>query len=243
MGQTLVVHDPLAELARLEGVPSAVAAARDAVDAVLRDRGMRRVSPGQTAAALLAGARASAELSEDPERWLAGSVRLATELASLSTLIRVSPHQALARAHALVARGRVADDELGRVRTGAEVSERMGGLAALLSGPTAAPAIVLGAVAHAEVAVVNPFGSADDVVARAVEHMVLIDGGVDPRAVLVPEAGHLSQAESYRAALAGYAGGTVTGVRDWLLQCARALARGAELSPVAAGRPTATDGG
>ena len=59
MGQTLVVPDPLADLARLEGVPSAVAAALAAVDVVLRDRGQRAM-PGSRGAALLPGARASA---------------------------------------------------------------------------------------------------------------------------------------------------------------------------------------
>ena len=37
--------DPLAPLLRLEGVPSAFAATRDGIDALLRDRGLRRTSP------------------------------------------------------------------------------------------------------------------------------------------------------------------------------------------------------
>ena len=44
MVETLVVLDPLADLARIEGVPSAVAAATDAVDAVLRERGLRKIT-------------------------------------------------------------------------------------------------------------------------------------------------------------------------------------------------------
>ena len=47
MVETLVVLDPLADLARFEGVASAVAAATDAVDAVLRDRGLRKISDEQ----------------------------------------------------------------------------------------------------------------------------------------------------------------------------------------------------
>ena len=235
MGQTLVVTDPLAVLSQLEGVPSAIVSARDAVDAVLRDRGMRTVSAEQSATALLAGARASASLTEDPDRWLAGSVRLSTELITLSRLIRVAPNQALARAHSLLAHGEVPDAELGRVRAGDGIADRVLGLATLLAGTTTASAIVVGAVAHAELATVAPFGSADGVVARAVEHMVLIDGGVDPGAVLVPEAGHLALRDSYDSALSGYRSGSVTGVRDWLLHCARALAHGAEVSPVSPG--------
>jgi hypothetical protein len=236
MGQTLVVVDPLADLARLEGVPSAVVSARDAVDAVLRDRGMRTISGEQSAAALLLGARASAALSDAPDRWLPGSIRLSTELISLSALIRVSPGQAMARVHTLVAHGQVADDELGRVRADESTSARMRGLNVLLSGPTGASALILASVAHAEIATIQPFGTADSIVARAVEHLVLIAAGVDPRAVIVPEAGHLELQADYANALRGYQSGTVAGVRDWLVHCTKALAYGAEVSPVAAGR-------
>lgn len=236
MRQTLVVSDPLADLARLDGVPSAVVAARDAVDAVLRDRGLRQVTPEQVASSLLTGAWASAKLSDDPERWLAGSIRLSTELLALSSLIRVSPGQAMARAHALVAHGEVADRELGQVRPGDALSRRMLELNALLSGPTTASPVVLAAVAHAELATLAPFGGVDGIIARAVEHMVLIAGVVDPRAVIVPEAGHLVLEKTYVSALNGYAGGSVPGVRGWLLHCAEALAYGAEASALP-GRP------
>lgn len=228
-----MVPDPLADLARLEGVPAAVAAARAAVDVVLRDRGLRRVSGEQSASALLSGARASAALSDEPDRWLAGAVRLSSELLAVSELIRTSPGQALARAHVLVASGEVPDAELGRVRPSPEVSDRLEGLAALLCGATSAPGVVLAAVAHAEVATVQPFGTGDALVARAVEHMVLISTGVDPRAALVPEAGHLARRQSYASGLTGYRTGSLAGVRDWILHCAQALAYGAEVSPLA----------
>ena len=106
--------DPLADLAQLPGVPSAVAAATAAVDVVLRDRGLRRVTDAARAEALLAGAEASARLTDDPDRWRPGAMRLAAELPALAELIRVAPGQALARAHAVVARGMVPDEELGR---------------------------------------------------------------------------------------------------------------------------------
>lgn len=232
-----MVSDPLAELARLEGVPSAIVSARDAVDALLRDRGLRRVTPEQSAAALLAGARASAELTDATDRWLSGSVRLASELLTLSELIRVVPGQALARAHAVVAHGQVPDEALGRVRSDAGVAARMSGLRTLLSTPTEASVMVLAAVAHAEVATAAPFGSADGIVGRAVEHMILIAGGVDPRAVIVVEAGHLALRASYVASLTGYASGTVAGVRAWLLHSTAALTQGAEHSPLSRSRP------
>ena len=100
----------------------------------------------------------------------------------------------------------------------------------LLTGPTAAPAIVLGAVVHAEIATVAPFGAASGLVARAAEHLVLISAGVDPLGVIVVEAGHRDR-PGYRAALAAYAEGRVRGVGDWIIRCAEAVSRGAERSP------------
>jgi hypothetical protein len=230
MGQTLVVPDPLADLAQLEGVPSAVAAALAAVDAVLRDRGLRRLSADAVAASLLRGARASAALTGDGDRWLPGTVRLSAELTPLAATLRVAPAQALARAHVLVARGVVPADDLGRVRSDPPTTERLAGLTTLLTAPRVASAVVLAAVVHGELADLAPFGSADDVVARAAEHMVLISAGVDPRGAIPVEAGHADGIETYRTALAGYSTGSLTGVRDWLLHCATALSRGAQLS-------------
>src|SRR5688572_6516707 len=152
MVETLVVLDPLADLARIEGVPSAVAAATDAVDAVLRERGLRKITDEQLSQALLAGARANAELTDDPARWQIGALRLSAELASLAALIRVAPAQALARAHALVARGVVPDRELGKIGSEPAMAARMSSLGELLTQPTSAPGIVVGAIAHAEVA-------------------------------------------------------------------------------------------
>jgi hypothetical protein len=226
------VPDPLADLAVLPGVPSAVAAATAAVDVVLRDRGLRRVDDQLRARALLAGAEASASLTDDPDRWQPGALRLAAELTSLAAVIRVAPAQALARSHALVARGVVSDDQLGRVRDDPMVARRMHELGELLARPTAAPAIVVAAVAHAEIATLRAFGAASGLLARGAEHLVLVASGLDPYGVVVVEAGHAADPARYRAGLAGYADGGVPGVRGWIIQCAAAVSRGADLSPV-----------
>ena len=233
MVETLVVLDPLADLVRLEGVASAVAAATDAVDAVLRDRGLRRITDEQLSQALLAGATANATLSGNPDQWRVGALRLAAELTPLAALIRVAPGQALARAHGVVARGVVPDDELGMISSEPGAAARMNSLAELLTRDTSAPAIVVGAVAHAEIAVVAPFGEASGLIARAVEHLVLIAAGLDPYGVIVVEAGHAENGSRYSAGLDRYAEGSMSGVKNWLLRCAAAVARGAELSPVA----------
>ena len=225
--QTLTVLDPVSDLARLEGVPSAVDAAIAAVDSALLDRGHDATDHDQTARALLGAARASAALTDEPDRWLAGVVRLYTELTALSALVRIAPGQVLARAHALAARDLVSVESLGRPRPDPMVSARLEGLQQLLTTRTDASAVLVGAVAHAEIAVVEPFGLGDGVVARAVEHMVLISAGVDPYGLISCEAGHLARQEGYHAALLGYRDGGAPGVRDWLLHCAAALTAGA----------------
>src|SRR5918997_6940299 len=104
----------LARLGGLEGVPSAFAAARDGIDALLRDRGLRRTAPETTAESLLRGAHASAvlegsassliEVREGTADEVAGdAVRVSTELLSLAPALTRTPLQALARIHALAA--------------------------------------------------------------------------------------------------------------------------------------------
>ncbi|HEV2929615.1 MAG TPA: oxidoreductase, partial [Propionibacteriaceae bacterium] len=144
----------------------------------------------------------------------------------------VAPGQALARAHALVARGVVPDDQLGRVADDPVIARRMSELGELLVRPTVAPAVVLAAVVHAEIATSGAFGAASGLVARGAEHLVLVASGLDPYGVIVVEAGHAADPAGYRAGLAGYAHGGVRGVSGWIISCATAVGRGAELSPI-----------
>lgn len=244
-------HDPLADLAAMEGVPSAVTAARDAADAVLRDRGMRQVPAEQSAKALLAGARDSATLalqdpstgetiheSDDVRRAVeAGSVRISTQLIDLAADIRSQPSRVIARAHTIVAKGlvdvgRIDADGLGQVRP--DCRERVSGVSELLSMPTTASPVVVGAIAHAEIMAPQPFELVSGIVARAVDHMVLIQAGIDPRAVLLPETAHLVAGRAYHRALAEYSTGTADGVRAWIIHCCDALTHGAEQSPMGA---------
>ena len=97
----------------------------------------------------------------------------------------------------------------------------------LLAGGTQVPGTLLAAVVHGELATLAPFGGADGLVARAAERLTLITRGVDPKAVSVPEVGHLERAEDYRSALAGYATGSADGVAGWLRHCAAAVELGA----------------
>ena len=233
----------VARWASSEGVPSALAAARDAVDVLLRDRGLRRTTPELTAQSLLRGAAASARLegSRTELAELAGgegdalaraAARLNAELLAQVPVVTRAPLQALARLHALAAGGLTADDALGRPRLEPGLAARLQQLAALLLAPGELPGIVVAAVAHAEIATIAPFEGGNGLVARALERLLLVARGVDPPSMVVPEAGHLAAESEYRAALAGYSDGHLAGRRRWLLHVAAALTAGVEASPL-----------
>ena len=69
--------------------------------------------------------------------------------------------------------------------------------------------------------------------ARAVERLVLVSRGVDEKALVVPELGHLANRAAYESNLGAYRDGGSAGVHAWLLYAAEAYAAGAEASPLA----------
>ena len=232
----------LAALGGLEGVPSAFAAARDAIDLVLRDRGLRRTTPATTAESLLRGAHASAvldgsvsslaEVREGRGDQVAGrSLRLSTELLRLAPLLRTAPLQALARIHAILAAGGP-PDQTGRPRD-AEAAARLRELGSMLVDPVAEPALLLAALVHAELHTGAPFASHNGLVARATERLVLAARGVDEKSLVVPEAGHLALRAAYESNLRGFRDGGRAGVHGWLLYAASAYTEAAAASPLA----------
>ena len=239
--------DPLTRLAALEGVASGMAAARDGIDALLRDRGLRRTSPQLTAESLLRGAHASAVLegsvssleevrADGGDEVARAALRISTELLGLLPTLRRAPLQAIARLHVLAASGVVPDEDVGRPRDAAGAG-RLQALGRLLTAPSTAPALVLAAVAHADLAAAAPFVSHNGLVARALERLVLAARGVDEKSLVVPEAGHLALRREYESNLLGYALGGPGGVHAFLLYAAEAYARGAEASPLTDGGP------
>jgi hypothetical protein len=220
-----------------------MAAGRDGIDALLRDRGLRRSSAEMTASSLLRGAAASAALAGSRydvatlaagggDELARGVVRLSTQLLGLLPVWGASPPQALARVHAVAAAGLTPAADLGRPVGGSGAAARLADLAARLTAPTRAPALVVAAITHAEVLTVAPFRSLNGVVARAAERLVLVSRGVDPASVTVPEAAHARLEAAYRAALQRYGAGGADGVRDWLLYAARAYGVAVEESPL-----------
>lgn len=154
-----------------------------------------------------------------------------------------APLQVLAHLHVLAARGFEVEDDLGRPRhsddvvdplhVGAplpwgEVSDRLVGLADVLTRPTAAPAMVVAAIAHGELMVIQPFRWGSGLIARAAVRLVLAGRGVDPDLLSCPEAGMLSLGRgTYVSALRSYRSGEPSGVAEWIRWNAAAIGYGA----------------
>jgi hypothetical protein len=239
----------------LPGVFEAVEAARGSTDALLRDllkpplRGRvaelvaEAVRRGAWASAALEGAPGAVDtfvppFPSDGHRALRhAALRVTTEVGGLVPVWQRAPLQALARLASVAGAGLAPDAELGRPRAEPQVSARLAALAATVVAPGQPPAVVVAAVVHGELLSLEPFAAANGLVARAASRLVLVAGGLDPRGVVIPEAGHLQLgAEAYRRALDGYRTGQPDGVAAWVSHCAQAVALGARAArSVAAG--------
>lgn len=222
---------------------SAFGQARTAVDEALRHRALRRHGGAVATEAALRSARASAALegNDHPldevragtvtDPVVQGALRVSEALPGLADRWSKAPLQVLARLHVLAARGVAPEEELGRPYgsplSPGEVSGRLDGLAQLVAGGTTAPALLVAAVVHGEVLAVRPFQTGNGVVARAAARLTLIDRGLDPRGLVVPEAGHLARRPEYVGAAGAYATGTPDGLRSWFGHCASAVRLGA----------------
>lgn len=180
----------------------------------------------------------------DPvERVARGVLAVTAETETLGPMLTRAPRQALARLHLAAAAGLVEPDLVGRPRRDGEecrelidlglppptteMEARLAGVVDLLTGLDAAPTLIVGALVHAEIATARPFVVGNGAVARALERVVLVTGGLDPTGVAVPESGHLAAGPGYIGALLAYGSGTRAGVAAWLGHCAGAVQAGA----------------
>lgn len=195
---------------------------------------------------LMRGARERSPEPDAAERIIHGAMAATAETEHLRTLALSAPGQVLARLHTAAAAELVGDrDELGRPRRegetsrelsdlgpapkGEELRQRLAGIIELMSVADQAPALVVAAVVHAEIAAVRPFTVGNGLVARAVERLLVRAAGLDPTGVAVPEAGHGSEGgPAYLGSLTGYTEGGSDGVRLWLRHCGDAVVAGAE---------------
>ncbi len=239
----------LAPLLRLPEVEPALSAARDVVDAALRHRALRR-SGGQLAVEVaLRSAVSSAALEGhghavddvragtviDPV--VQGALRVSAALDGLAARWLGSPRQVLARLHVLAATGcaGVNEESLGRPIQSPDVAARLDALCAVVASPSNdVPALLRAAVVHGELLALRPFAGPSGVVARAAARLTLIAEGLDPRALIAPEVGHIAREPEYVGSANAYSAGTRDGVRSWLKHCAAATeAAAAELAALA----------
>ncbi len=234
--------DPLAPLAGLPGVAAAVAQTRTAVDGLLANRVLRRRSADVSAESALRGAWASAWLAGSRveldavrsgaaggDATVQGALRATAAVGTLADTWTRAPRQALARLHALAAADLVDVDALGRPRPSAEVAARLDALASVLSA-TDAPAAVVAAVVHGEIVTLDAFPPVSGLVARVAVRLTFVERGLDPKSLVVVEAGHRDQVMAYERAQAAYASGTVAGLTEWIEHCCAAVVAGARES-------------
>ncbi len=184
----------------------------------------------------------------DPlEAVLLGAVRATAETEHVRAMVVTAPAQVLARVHAAAAANLLPERQVGRPRQAGEVSlefsdlgpspddsvvrERLSGVAELLLCAKDAPAVVVAALVHAEIATVRPFVRGNGLVARAMDRAIIQASGLDPTGVAVVEMGHRvggAGGAAYLGALAAYGTGSPAGVALWIIHCAEAMVAGAE---------------
>ncbi|SFA99778.1 cell filamentation protein Fic [Cellulomonas marina] len=150
--------------------------------------------------------------------------------------------QLLARLHAAVVGGPGGRADAGRLRAAAEVPLDLRGLGpapaaadaaarvALLGqvlAATRAPALVVAAVAHAELLVVRPFAVGSGPVARAFARLLVVRGGLDPTGTVLAEEVWAAAPQTYLAGTAQLATGTPDGAARWVALYADAVVDGA----------------
>lgn len=239
-------------IASIPAVEESAGAAREEVDALLWRRDVRSAAAEVAASSIQRGARDSAfidgsdlaEVEDSPMgRVLEAALRVTAAVPTQVDAFASAPLQAWAHLHALVAHGFVPDEELGRPRPGSTAddplhlgdlvpattaTDRLALLAGVLTTTTQAPALVVAAIAHAEIAVLRPFTWGSGLLARATTRLVMASRGVDPSLFSIPEHGMVELGRtSYVRALRAYATGSRDGVAEFCVWHASAVAAGA----------------
>jgi hypothetical protein len=191
--------------------------------------GVWRHSPLQVLARL--HLLASADVSDPAAAARVGRPRVAGEPVAEAFPVELAPAEAVGPAEPVV----VPEYALPPAPSAEEAAARLEALAQLLvaraerraPGVEATPALVVAAVVHGELLTLRPFGTANGLVARAAQRIVLIAEGLDPKAVCPVEVGLVELGTAaYRGALGGYASGTPEGMAAWVAHCAQALELG-----------------
>ena len=155
---------------------------------------------------LMRGATAWPERLGPLEAMLKGAVQATAETEHILAMVVTAPSQALARVHVAAAGHLLPQSQVGRPRQAGEISQefsdlgpapdesvvtaRLSGIVQLLLSAKDAPALVVAALVHGEIATVRPFVRGNGLVARAMERAVIQASGLDPTGVAVTELGH-----------------------------------------------------
>ena len=194
---------------------------------------------------LMRGAVVWSQNPDPIEAVLKGAVQATAETEHVLSMVVTAPSQALARIHLAAAGHLLPEAQVGRPRRAGEIPRefsdlgpapdedvvraRLSGIVELLLCAKDAPAVVVAALVHAEIATVRPFVRGNGLVARAIERAVIQASGLDPTGVAVTEIGHgASGVATYVGALAAYGSGSPQGVAQWITHCAKAIVAGAE---------------
>lgn len=194
---------------------------------------------------LMRGATAWPQDPDALEAMVKGAVQATAETERIASIVVSAPSQALTRVHTAAAAHLLPESQVGRPRQAGEVSreftdlgpspdevvvrQRLSGIVELLLSAGDAPAVLVAALVHAEIATVRPFVRGNGLVARAMERAIIQASGLDPTGVAVVELGHGGGGgAAYLGELAAYASGTPQGVARWITHCAQAVVAGAD---------------
>lgn len=243
--------DYLQQLAEVPAIAEICHTSRKHIDDVQWNREIRKQDDSFTtyirrmsgyATAALDGAVMADDPMREPDASAMGDVAnqglSITAAADLeATTFMHSPMQVWARLHSIIdqseerGRPRTTDASQDPLHLGPAVpveimQERLTQLAHIITS-TKAPAVLVSAIAHAEIATLRPFTQGSYLVARASVRMILAGRHVDEKLLSSPEFGMYSLGRSaYVAALRSYSTGTVEGVTELVQWHAQALEAG-----------------
>ena len=201
----------------------------------------RRISGYSSAA--LEGAAMPADPRQDPDDSPMGQISnsalaITAEIDfQLSTFLK-TPLQTWARLHSFIDAG----ENRGRPRTTNEVIDplhigqpldhtlietRLNLLVDMLTS-SKIPALLLAAIAHAEIAVIAPFNVGSQMIARATTKLILQSKNVDQLKLVMPEYGFYKLGRTkYAKGLIAYQTGTLSGMTEWIDVHSKAVEIGA----------------
>lgn len=243
--------DYLQQLAEVPAIADICNAARKNIDDVQWNRELRKQDDSFTtyirrmsgyATAALDGAVMADDPMREPDSSAMGDVAnqglAVTAAADLEAATFMhSPMQVWARLHSIIdqsqdrGRPRTTDAAQDPLHLGAAIPaelmhERLMQLAQIITSTTA-PAVLVSAITHAEVATLRPFEHGSYLVARSCVRMILSGKHVDEKVLSSPEFGMYSLGRSaYVSALRAYATGTVEGITELVQWHASALEAG-----------------